>query len=146
MGDNDITSLSVMLWIAVCLLGLYWTLILVIHGYRILQPSIISYPWDKSSQESTKFTQTVVFAASYNPPHHGHIRMLEYLSTKYERVIAVVGFNPNKKYLVSPEERANLLREMLKSRSENVEVEGASSVLLWGAISEPIFCDWKPAD
>ena len=135
MGDNDITSLSVLLLIAACLFGLYWAVILAVHGYRILRPSIIGYPWDKSRQESTKSSQTVVFAASYNPPHHGHIRMLEYLSTKYERVIAVVGFNPNKKYLVSPEERANLLREMLKSRSENVVVEGASGVLMWSAIS-----------
>ncbi len=126
MGDDSTMSISDMLGIVACLIAMAWVIILSPHLYRIFRPSIISYPWDKTSDtnESTKSNQTVVFAASYNPPHHGHIRMLEYLSKKYNRVIAVVGFNPKKKYLVSPEERANLLREMLKSRTSNVSVEG----------------------
>ena len=143
MGYNDATSMS--LGIAAGLLGLSLTLILVPHVYRIFRPSIVSFPWDNSSnsnsnskngKESAKYSQTVIFAASYNPPHYGHIRMLEYISKKYERVIAVVGFNPNKKYLVSPEERANLLREMLRSRTKNVTVEGMSTTFLQGAGSE----------
>lgn len=92
------------------------------HVYRIFRPTIILYPWNNNREESNR---TVVFAASYNPPHHGHLRMLEYLSRKYAKVIAVVGFNPNKKYLVSPEERAQLLREMLAesdSAVPNIEV------------------------
>jgi len=133
--EDDTTSISVLLGIAAVLLGLFWLVILAPHVYRILWPSIVAYPWDegnssKSNVDDTeeetnnKNNQTVVFAASYNPPHHGHLRMLEYLSKKYDRVIAVVGFNPDKKYLVSPEERAGLLRKMLKSRTENVTVEG----------------------
>lgn len=132
--EDDTTSISVLLGIAAVLLGLFWLVILAPHVYRILWPSIVAYPWDegnssKSNVDDTeeetnnKNNQTVVFAASYNPPHHGHLRMLEYLSKKYDRVIAVVGFNPDKKYLVSPEERAGLLRKMLKSRTENVTVE-----------------------
>lgn len=126
MGDDDTISISEMMGVIATLFGIAWAIILSPHVYRIFRPSIISYPWDKTSDtdESTKSNQTVVFAASYNPPHHGHIRILEYLGKKYDRVIAVVGFNPKKKYLVSPEERANLLREMLKSRNTNVSVEG----------------------
>lgn len=143
MGDSHTiyVSISEMLGIVATLFGLTWTVILFPHVYRIFQPSIISFPWDETSDtntnanESTKSNQTVVFAASYNPPHHGHIRMLEYLSKKYDRVIAVVGFNPKKKYLVSPEERANLLREMLKSRTTNVSVEGAWKLLLRDSFS-----------
>lgn len=47
------------------------------------------------------------------------------LTTRYTRVIAVVGFNPNKKYLVSPEQRKDLLQKMVATTSAtNIEVEG----------------------
>ena len=124
MGDADSIPLSTLLGIVAGLFGIFWTMVLAPHVYRILRPSIVAYPWDESNSSSDQEMSTVVFAASYNPPHHGHLRMLEYLSKKYDKVIAVVGFNPNKKYLVSPEERAGLLREMLQSRTKNVTVEG----------------------
>jgi cytidyltransferase-like protein len=125
--DDVSTYISVLVGIAAGLLGLLWTVILAPHVYRILSPSIVTFPWDDEGSRDEIKNQTVVFAASYNPPHHGHLRMLEYLSRKYDRVIAVVGFNPNKQYLVSPEERADLLRAMLKSRSaESIAVEGKS--------------------
>jgi hypothetical protein len=45
----------------------------------ILFPAIIEFPWeDKNVKES----QTVVLAGSYNPPHRGHLAMLEYLSKR----------------------------------------------------------------
>ena len=57
--------------------------------------------------------------------------------TSYKQVIAVIGFNPDKKYLVSPEERAQLLRDMLKtkgggtsSNNTNIRVEGTYSLKL----------------
>lgn len=51
-----------------------------------------------------------------------------YLSTRYGKVIAIVGMNPKKKYLVSPEERAELLRVMLRGNPDTagVSVEGRS--------------------
>ena len=107
--------------------------ILAPHVYRIFWPRIITYPWNEEAVHGASGTmdqqRTVVFAASYNPPHYGHLRMLEHLSRRYSKVIAVVGFNPSKKYLVSPEQRADLLREMLKKSSsagDNVEVVGKS--------------------
>ena len=50
------------------------------------------------------------------------------LSTRYGKVIAIVGMNPKKKYLVSPEERAELLRVMLQGGPDTagVSVEGRS--------------------
>jgi phosphopantetheine adenylyltransferase len=41
-------------------------------------------------------------------------------------VIAVVGMNPNKKYLVSPEERVELIQSMLitNPKLKNVRAEG----------------------
>lgn len=68
--------------------------------------------------------RTVILAGSYNPPHFGHLAMLEYLSKRYRKVIAVVGYNPDKKYAVLPQERADLLQDMLKINTvQNVHVE-----------------------
>jgi len=47
------------------------------------------------------------------------------LLSRYQKVIAVVGFNPNKKYAVSPQQRVHLLREMVNTTSaKNIQVEG----------------------
>ena len=37
----------------------------------------------------------------------------------------MIGFNPDKKYLVSPQKRAELLRKMIEDTAANVEVEGS---------------------
>jgi len=102
-------------------------MIFVVLVYQIFWPKIITYPWkeEEEEEEEEQVNQTVIFAASYNPPHHGHVRILEYLSRRFAKVIAVVGFNPDKEYLVKPEQRAELLRDMLKSTTAtNVKVEG----------------------
>ena len=46
--------------------------------------------------------------------------------SRYGEVIAVVGTNPNKKYLVSPEERVELIQSMLSTNPKlnNVSAEG----------------------
>lgn len=50
--------------------------------------------------------------------------MLTYLSEEYDQVIAVVGMNPNKKYAVTPRERALLIQKMIlennKPKSNNI--------------------------
>jgi len=94
----------------------------------ILFPIIISFPWPKEEDtpKKTSRDKIVILAGSYNPPHLGHLAMLQYLSQRYERVIAVVGFNPNKKYLVTPVQRQRLLERMIQSTTDctNVEVAG----------------------
>jgi phosphopantetheine adenylyltransferase len=49
--------------------------------------------------------------------------------SRYGQVIAVVGMNPNKKYLVSPEERVELIRSILRSNENlnNVKAQGMKS-------------------
>lgn len=124
------------LWIVIAIGSLLFTFVVSILVYQIIWPPIIAYPWTEynatdyennanndATTETTRVAQTVIFAASYNPPHLGHIEILKYLSKQYLKVIAVVGFNPDKKYLVSPEERACLLRDMVKSiKAKNIEV------------------------
>lgn len=45
----------------------------------ILFPTVIEFPWkDPLNQED----DVVILAGSYNPPHLGHLAMLEYLSKR----------------------------------------------------------------
>lgn len=44
----------------------------------IIVPMIVTYPWKDIEKEDT----IVVLAGSYNPPHLGHLAMLEYLSKR----------------------------------------------------------------
>lgn len=56
-----------------------------------------------------------VFAASFNPPHAGHLALLRALCGQYEHVHALVSTNAAKVYAVSGEARAELLAEMLRA-------------------------------
>ena len=50
---------------------------------------------------------------------------------RYGEVVVVIGFNPSKKYAVSPEKRKELLNRMLKlcPASKHVRVEGRSRLV-----------------
>mmetsp|Transcript_22265 Transcript_22265/g.39651 ORF Transcript_22265/g.39651 Transcript_22265/m.39651 type:complete len:254 (-) Transcript_22265:352-1113(-) len=100
--------------------------------YRIVFPTILSFPWSRSSENSRgrkrEKEMTVVFAGSFNPPHWGHFVMIRYLAERYGRVICCIGVNPNKVYDVTPQTRAQILREMLSGSDDgtsckNVQVE-----------------------
>lgn len=70
-----------------------------------------------------------MFAGSFNPPTLGHVAMIEYLSNRFEKVTLVVGFNPNKTYDVSPQERARILSK-LTCEMKNVQVQLVKG-LIW---------------
>ena len=78
--------------------------------WRIFFPTVWSYPWPALKQTDTQDKKkTVLMAGSFNPPHLGHIEMIQYLASRYGHVIVVVGHNPNKTYAVSPAQRSDLL-------------------------------------
>lgn len=77
------------------------------------------YPYPKPVPTSG----VALFAGSFNPPHLGHLQMLQHLATRYTNVIAAIGANPKKTYPVSPYVRQELLKQMLASLGiENVKV------------------------
>eukprot|EP00980_Cylindrotheca_fusiformis_P014494 scaffold3875_cov123-Cylindrotheca_fusiformis.AAC.14 len=87
----------------------------------IIWPTIITYPWEEEEKED----KIVILAGSYNPPHLGHLKMLEYLSNSVRLPpLTISSFHSPQKYLVSPEERVDLLRQILQTSSiTNVRVE-----------------------
>lgn len=94
----------------------------------IINPIIIRFPWKHSDDPVVRERDTkrvVVLAGSYNPPHRGHLAMLEYLAERYGKVMVVIGMNPDKKYDVSPNQRAELTRKMLQGCKgcEKIEVK-----------------------
>ena len=62
--------------ITVIAFGVAITLTILIKP--ILSPTIIEFPW----KDEVKEDKIVVLAGSYNPPHKGHLAMLEYLSKR----------------------------------------------------------------
>lgn len=101
----------------------FWLLAAITYPLGLLLwpiafPVILSYPWKNSENQQE---DTAILAGSFNPPHYGHYAMLKYLSQRHAKVICVVGCNPNKKYAVTPGQRASLLRTMF-SDLPNVEV------------------------
>ena len=109
--------------------GLVILCALVYTGYTLITPILIppihKFPWqlpESYTQKQREKNMTVVLAGSYNPPHRGHLAMISHLAERYGKVMVVVGMNPNKKYAVTPQERAKLLQTMLKS-VPNTQVE-----------------------
>mmetsp|Transcript_16233 Transcript_16233/g.21350 ORF Transcript_16233/g.21350 Transcript_16233/m.21350 type:complete len:231 (+) Transcript_16233:171-863(+) len=107
--------------------------------YSIYPPTIIEYPWptpdrsnDGQSAPDNDKEKTVAIAGSFNPPHKGHFALLEYLASRYGKVIIIVGKNMSKKYDVGPEDRAAVIQEYLeKSESmKNARVEVVTG-LVW---------------
>lgn len=131
-----LNSCSIGDWIVILLQLICWMAIVAAFylTYAIMFPQVVQYPWPgKDSLPSTRrdMETTVVVAGSYNPPHLGHLQMLLYLSKRYRNVIAVIGCNPNKKYQVSPQIRADMLRQCCCSinTTNNISVEVVSGYI-----------------
>ena len=61
------------------------------------------------------------FPGSFDPPTSGHINIINRAAAVFEDLVVVVAENKRKKYLFSAEERASMIREIVKDR-KNVSV------------------------
>lgn len=71
-------------------------LTITVLAIQVIRPIIITYPWPRNDDYGSKnlrrvgeqlwrkekSKQVVILAGSYNPPHSGHLAMLEYLSER----------------------------------------------------------------
>eukprot|EP00804_Cyclotella_cryptica_P029411 CCRYP_013363-RA/>CCRYP_013363-RA protein AED:0.12 eAED:0.12 QI:194/1/1/1/0.5/0.66/3/376/239 len=102
---------------------------------RVLFPTVLTHPWKLSPNESPQRKREkeslVVFAGSFNPPHWGHLVMIRYLAERYGSVICCIGVNPTKRYDVTPNERAEILKAVISSNFSlnNVRVEVVSGYI-----------------
>jgi pantetheine-phosphate adenylyltransferase len=61
------------------------------------------------------------FPGSFDPPTSGHINIIRRAAAIFGELVVVVAENKRKKYLFSAEERASMIRELVKDR-KNVSV------------------------
>ena len=61
------------------------------------------------------------FPGSFDPPTSGHINVIERAASLFGELVVVVAENKQKKYLFSAEERASMIRELVKDH-KNVTV------------------------
>lgn len=85
---SDFSTLLAFIDISTALIALVATALLVM-ALKLLPPifwpNVIEYPWklpESASERQKDKQKTVVFAGSYNPPHFGHLAMLEYLASR----------------------------------------------------------------
>ena len=71
--------------------------------------------------DSTLSPRVAIYAGSFCPPTNGHMDIIERGAALYERVVVAVMANPDKKYLLSPAQRLDMLRRMC-AHLNNVEV------------------------
>uniref|UniRef100_A0A7S4VSM3 Cytidyltransferase-like domain-containing protein n=1 Tax=Alexandrium monilatum TaxID=311494 RepID=A0A7S4VSM3_9DINO len=95
--------------------------------FLLLSP-FVSYPYPEPGSRKG----VVVIAGSYNPPHLGHLAMIEHLAKTHTSVHVVIGVNPSKTYEVNAYERQELLKAMVKE----LDVKGVRVVVWSGIIFE----------
>jgi len=61
------------------------------------------------------------FPGSFDPPTSGHVNIIHRAASIFDELVVVIAENRQKKYLFSAEERASMVRELVKNR-ENVTV------------------------
>lgn len=65
--------------------------------------------------------QTAIFPGTFDPPTNGHLNLIARAASIFEQLHVVIAVNQAKQTLFSPEERLDMMRELLKSY-HNVEV------------------------
>lgn len=61
------------------------------------------------NREPSLSPRTAIYAGSFCPPTNGHMDIIERGAALYERLIVAVLANPEKKYLLTPQQRVDML-------------------------------------
>jgi len=69
------------------------------------------------------------FPGSFDPPTSGHINIIHRAASIFDELVVVVAENRQKKYLFSAEERASMIKELVKDE-KNVTVAICDSLIV----------------
>jgi len=76
---------------------------------------------DRSRSKQYGKTMKAAFPGSFDPPTSGHINIIKRAASIFGELVVVVAQNKQKKYLFSSDERASMIRELVKDQ-KNVSV------------------------
>ncbi len=71
-----------------------------------------------------------VYPGTFDPPHLGHLDIVQRSLRVFDRVVVAVAENPRKHLLFSIGERVEMFREMVRPLSDRVEVKSFDSLLV----------------
>ncbi len=71
-----------------------------------------------------------VYPGTFDPPHLGHLDIVQRSLRVFDRVVVAVAENPRKYLLFSIGERVEMFREMVRPLSDRVEVKSFDSLLV----------------
>jgi pantetheine-phosphate adenylyltransferase len=66
---------------------------------------------------------TAIYPGSFDPPHQGHVDLIERSATMFDRLIVAILTNPQKAPLFSIEERKEIILGIVHPRFPDVEVD-----------------------
>jgi len=69
------------------------------------------------------------FPGSFDPPTSGHINIIQRAAAIFDELVIVVAENRQKKYLFSAEERASMIKELVKDH-KNISVAVCDSLIV----------------
>ncbi len=72
----------------------------------------------------------VVYPGTFDPPHLGHLDIVERAANIFDCVIVAVARNPRKHLLFNQEERIDMFRKMTEHLGGKVKVKGFDSLLV----------------
>lgn len=73
--------------------------------------------------------KTAIYPGSFDPVTNGHIDIIERALKLFDKVLVVIGDNPQKKPTFSVKERKYMLREIFKDY-DNIEIDDFSGLLV----------------
>jgi len=69
------------------------------------------------------------FPGSFDPPTSGHVNIIQRAASIFDELVVIVAENKQKKYLFSTDERASMMRELVKD-NKNVSVSTCGCLIV----------------
>ena len=77
-------------------------------------------------------SRLAIYPGSFDPPTYGHLDIIKRSLVLFDEILVAVAFNPEKlgKYLFTPQERVDMLREVMDGAGAQLRVEAFPGLLV----------------